>query len=73
MDARHNVPRIGRLLMAVGRDATDVALTTSFGTAILAHFYVESNQVDESGAKVPLPTAAGSSTYIDPSGSGTAH
>ena len=30
-DARHNIPRIGRVLMARGRDAVDVALTTSFG------------------------------------------
>ena len=30
-DARHNTPRIGRILMARGRDATDVALVTSFG------------------------------------------
>ena len=35
MDARHNVPRVGRLLMAAGRDATDVAITTSFGAALL--------------------------------------
>ena len=33
-DARHNVPRIGRIVMAVGRDAADVALTTNFGSAI---------------------------------------
>ena len=32
-DARHNVPRIGRIVMAVGRDAADVALTTNFGRA----------------------------------------
>ncbi|WP_334270636.1 transglutaminase-like domain-containing protein [Edaphobacter sp. HDX4] len=62
LDARHNMPRIGRLLMAVGRDATDVALTTSFGAANLAHFYVESHEVDESGEKVPLPTASASFT-----------
>ena len=30
-DARHNTPRIGRILMARGRDAADVAITTSFG------------------------------------------
>ena len=30
-DARHNVPRIGRILIAHGRDATDVAIVTSFG------------------------------------------
>ena len=33
-DARHNQPRIGRVLMAVGRDASDVAITTAFGSAI---------------------------------------
>ena len=30
-DARNNTPRIGRILMARGRDAADVALTTTFG------------------------------------------
>ena len=55
MDARHNVQRIGRLLMATGRDATDVAITTSFGAALLTHFYVESFEVDAEGNKVPLP------------------
>ncbi|MCQ8241229.1 transglutaminase-like domain-containing protein [Rhizosaccharibacter radicis] len=39
-DARHNKPRIGRILMARGRDATDVALSTAFGNAWLAGFEV---------------------------------
>lgn len=39
-DARHNKPRIGRVLMGIGRDATDVALTTSFGPAALRQFVV---------------------------------
>ena len=39
-DARHNKPRAGRILMAVGRDATDVAITTTFGDARLAQFEV---------------------------------
>ena len=34
-DARNNQPRIGRVLMATGRDASDVAMTTSFGQADL--------------------------------------
>ena len=55
MDARHNDPRIGRILMATGRDATDVAITTSFGVAHLRHFWVESNEIDERGKFVPLP------------------
>jgi transglutaminase-like putative cysteine protease len=45
MDARHNEPRFGRVLMAMGRDAADVAITTSFGNAELKHFWVESNEV----------------------------
>ncbi len=45
-DARHNVPRIGRVLMARGRDATDVALTTSFGPAILKKFNVWTDEVN---------------------------
>ena len=57
MDARHNDPRIGRVLMATGRDATDVAITTSFGIANLTHFYVESNEIDDRGNAVPLPPA----------------
>jgi transglutaminase-like putative cysteine protease len=39
-DARHKNPRIGRILMARGRDATDVALVTSFGPCNLAKFKV---------------------------------
>jgi transglutaminase-like putative cysteine protease len=39
-DARHNKPRIGRILMARGRDATDVAIVTSFGPRTLAGFNV---------------------------------
>ena len=57
LDARHNYPRLGRILMAVGRDAADVAITTSFGAAPLTYFYVESNEVDENGKLVPLPDA----------------
>ncbi len=44
-DARHNRPRIGRVLMARGRDAVDVALTTSFGTANLETFTVWTDEV----------------------------
>jgi transglutaminase-like putative cysteine protease len=52
MDARHNEARPGRVLMATGRDAADVAITTSFGTANLVHFYVESQEVTEDGTVV---------------------
>jgi transglutaminase-like putative cysteine protease len=44
-DARHNQPRIGRVLMAVGRDASDVAITTSFGMATLKQFTVITEEV----------------------------
>ncbi len=47
MDARHNCRRLGRVLMATGRDASDVALTTSFGAAPLTHFSVVSDWLDE--------------------------
>jgi transglutaminase-like putative cysteine protease len=44
-DARHNEPRIGRILIARGRDATDVAIVTSFGPHTLAGFKVVTDEV----------------------------
>ena len=44
-DARNNKPRIGRILMARGRDATDVAISTSFGASTLAGFTVISDEI----------------------------
>jgi transglutaminase-like putative cysteine protease len=44
-DARNNSPRIGRVLMATGRDAADVAITTSFGNAWLKSFTVVTDEV----------------------------
>jgi transglutaminase-like putative cysteine protease len=46
-DARHNTPRIGRIVMARGRDATDCALTTSFGRAPLTQFEVHTDEVKD--------------------------
>ena len=40
MDGRFNTQRIGRVLMATGRDAVDVAITTQFGAASLQSFQV---------------------------------
>jgi transglutaminase-like putative cysteine protease len=54
MDARHNVPRVGRVLMARGRDAADVALLTSFGSSRLERFSV---WCDEVGPEALLPAA----------------
>jgi transglutaminase-like putative cysteine protease len=45
LDARHNQPRIGRILMARGRDATDVAIVTSLGPCKLAGFKVFTEEV----------------------------
>lgn len=44
-DARNNVPRIGRVLIARGRDATDVALSNAFGRNTLIDFRVWVNDV----------------------------
>jgi len=44
-DARNNIPRIGRVLMARGRDAIDVAISTTFGTNALVGFKVWTDEV----------------------------
>lgn len=46
-DARHNTPRIGRITVARGRDATDIPLATSFGPHLLKTFRVWTDEVDE--------------------------
>lgn len=46
-DARHNRPRIGRILMARGRDAADVAISTTFGRAQLVRFSVVTKEVTD--------------------------
>jgi transglutaminase-like putative cysteine protease len=43
-DARNNTPRIGRILIARGRDAADVALTTTFGINQLQSFTVRTEE-----------------------------
>jgi transglutaminase-like putative cysteine protease len=52
-DARHNRPRIGRVVMAYGRDAADVALTNSFGQHVLAGFEVWTDEIPD-GAEMPV-------------------
>ncbi len=44
-DARHNKPRIGRILIGHGRDASDVAITNSFGPMDLKGFKVISDEI----------------------------
>jgi transglutaminase-like putative cysteine protease len=43
-DARHNIPRIGRIVMARGRDAADVAFSTTFGPNVLRRFVVHTDE-----------------------------
>jgi transglutaminase-like putative cysteine protease len=59
-DARNNKPRIGRVLMATGRDAADVAITTSFGSSWLTSLAVVSDEViaDELVTRKELSLAA---------------
>jgi transglutaminase-like putative cysteine protease len=44
-DPRNNVPRVGRLLMARGRDAADVAIATTFGPNTLESFKVWADEI----------------------------
>jgi transglutaminase-like putative cysteine protease len=44
-DARHNKPRIGRILIGRGRDATDVAISNTFGPNFLSGFRVWTDEV----------------------------
>lgn len=53
-DARHNKPRVGRVLIAQGRDASDVAFTTTFGSARLVNMKV---WADETGVETTLDEA----------------
>src|SRR6202012_2579112 len=52
-DALHTHPRIGRICMARGRDATDVALATTFGPCTMSGFKVITEEV------VPTPDGPG--------------
>jgi len=54
-DARHNTPRIGRIVVARGRDATDVPLINTFGPHVLHTFKV---WTDEQPASAMRPAVA---------------
>ena len=49
-DPRNNMPRIGRALIARGRDAADVAIATTFGPTILEGFTVWTDEIGESAS-----------------------
>jgi len=60
-DARHNTRRIGRVLIARGRDAADVAISTTFGQTSLKLFVVTTREVEEDAfASVEAPLLASS-------------
>jgi transglutaminase-like putative cysteine protease len=44
-DPRNNIPRVGRVVIAQGRDAADVAMVSSFGPHILKSFTVYTDEV----------------------------
>ena len=46
-DARNNKPRIGRIVVAYGRDAADVPLIHSFGPHVLQKFDIWTDRVDQ--------------------------
>jgi transglutaminase-like putative cysteine protease len=58
-DARHNKPRIGRIVMARGKDAVDVALTTSFGPSTLKKFTVITDEIPTDEDPMHKPRTAG--------------
>lgn len=54
-DPRNNVPRVGRVLIARGRDAADVAIATTFGPNVLKRFLVRTDEMpatQESGIRI---------------------
>jgi transglutaminase-like putative cysteine protease len=58
-DPRNNIPRIGRVLIARGRDATDVAISNTFGPNTLAGFRVWTDEVKRPLEKVGFANSAG--------------
>jgi transglutaminase-like putative cysteine protease len=49
-DPRNNARRIGRMTIARGRDAADVAISTTFGQAYLQKFRVWTDEIDDAAA-----------------------
>ncbi len=54
-DPRNNVPRLGRILMARGRDACDVAIATTFGPNELESFRVWTDDLPDGEVPVLRP------------------
>lgn len=58
-DPRNNAPRKGRILVACGRDATDVPLTQTFGRHLLTGFDVWTEEVQRDDARLHLGRGKG--------------
>jgi transglutaminase-like putative cysteine protease len=58
-DARHNTPRVGRIVVGFGRDAADVALTTSYGALNLLRMQVWADEVAAAMEVEEQPSARG--------------
>jgi transglutaminase-like putative cysteine protease len=56
-DARHNIPRIGRVLVGRGRDAVDVAFSTGYGPSSLINMRVWADEVPADFKLPPAPNA----------------
>jgi transglutaminase-like putative cysteine protease len=48
-DLRNNVPRVGRVLVARGRDGADVAISTTFGPSSLVSVKVHTDEMADGG------------------------
>jgi len=57
-DARHNIRRIGRIIIARGRDAADVPMIQSFGPHELRGFHVVTHEITAAGSRVEEGAAA---------------
>lgn len=67
-DARHNTPRIGRIVVARGRDAMDVPLLHSFGPHQLESFHVWADEVPATALAAPARPKARPPVRLGPPG-----
>ena len=63
-DARHNTPRIGRIVIARGRDAMDVAMTHTFSTAWMTEFKVMTDELTDMLLEDAAPWSLQSSRFL---------
>jgi transglutaminase-like putative cysteine protease len=63
-DPRNNARRIGRLMIARGRDAADVAISTSYGPSYLQLFRVWTDEIGDSQASLMQSQCTGTHSGI---------